>query len=199
MSQKILYLHGFSSSGASGTVLTLRNMLYEKEVFVVAPDLPVSPRETLDLLRTLVEQEQPDLIIGTSMGAMYAELLRGRRRILVNPSFHMARSLTFKGLGKRPLLNKRADGAKEFMVDKAMIEEFKQLEKELSLQGVDDTERVLVYGLFGKNDTVANCQKDYLKHYGKEHFVLFDGEHHLNDKVISKVLKPLIYQLLSIS
>ena len=47
---------------------------------MVAPDLPLEPEEALDLLQKVCEQEQPDLIIGTSMGGMFSEILRGYDR-----------------------------------------------------------------------------------------------------------------------
>ena len=39
--KKILYVHGFSSSGQSGTVVKIREML--PGATVVAPDLPLHP------------------------------------------------------------------------------------------------------------------------------------------------------------
>lgn len=41
------------------------------------------------LLKETVESERPDLIIGTSMGGMYTEMLYGFDRICVNPAFEM--------------------------------------------------------------------------------------------------------------
>ena len=38
---KLIYFHGFASSGASGTVELLRNMMPEDTV--IAPDIPVDP------------------------------------------------------------------------------------------------------------------------------------------------------------
>lgn len=113
----ILYIHGFASSGASGTPQMLRQMLYEQGVRVLSPDVPVMPAEAFPFLQNLVAVQKPDLIIGTSMGAFYAEQLRNTLRILVNPSFQMARLLTFRGMGRRDFLNKREDGAKDFNVD----------------------------------------------------------------------------------
>ena len=40
---------------------------------VVAPDIPVDPAEALPYLKELCEKEQPDMIVGTSMGGMYAQ------------------------------------------------------------------------------------------------------------------------------
>ena len=203
--KKILFAHGFASSGASGTVMTLRQMLYHSaasdtgdEVRVVAPDLPVMPLEAMEMLRQLAADEQPDLILGTSMGAFYAEQLRGFRRILVNPSFQMARLLTFGGMGRQEFRNKRADGAHDFKVDKEMIAQFRTLEKE-AFKGIDAEEKGRVWGLFGDKDKKVNHQKDFIKHYGREHFIVFDGEHFLNDKVLSRSVLPVVRQVLGLS
>jgi len=196
MEKKIMYVHGFQSSGSSGTVVMLRNILYETGVRVIAPDVPVSPLAAVDLLCGMAEREQPVLVIGTSMGGMYTELLHGFPRILVNPSFHMSRTLVFKGmLGKHKFLNKRADGAAEFKIDKQTIEEFRQVEDRL-FADTSDMERELVYGLFGKNDKFVNYQDEFIEHYGSEHFIMFDGEHQLNDKVLKKTVLPLVRQLI---
>ena len=195
--KKILYIHGFSSAGSTGTATLMRNMLYEKDVRVVSPDVPVSPLEALQFLKDYAAHEQPDLIIGTSMGGMYAEQLRGYKRILVNPSFHMARLLTFRGLGNYDFQNKRADGATRFKVDKQMIAEFKEVEK-LSFKGLTPEDKKNVYGLFGRNDPTVHTQDDYTKVYGKEHFVVFEGEHRLNDKVLKHDVLPIIMEILGL-
>ena len=193
---KVIYIHGFASAGSTGSATQMRNHLYPKGVQVVSPDVPVSPAEAVPFLRELVGREQPDLIVATSMGAMYAEQMKGVRRILVNPSFHMARLLTFRGLGRREFRNKRQDGQTEFKVDKQMIQEFQQVEKD-SFKGIDAAEKQLVWGLFGTQDKLVNCQQDFLKHYGKAQMQLFEGEHFLNDKVLSKVVMPLVEKILA--
>lgn len=191
----VLFLHGFASAGSSGNALHLRNALYPLGFRVEAPDLPVSPLAAMDMLHTLVAELQPALIVATSMGALYAEQLHGFQRILVNPSFDMARSLTFGGMGRREFRNKREDGAKDFKVDKQMIDEFRQVQKN-TLKGITAQEKALVWGLFGERDKFVNFQKPFLKAYGKEHFRLFDGEHYLNDAVLHHHVMPLILQLL---
>ena len=194
--KKVLYIHGFASAGSTGSATQMRNHLYSKGVQVISPDVPVSPLEAISFLKDLAEKERPGLIVATSMGALYAEQLKGFPRILVNPSFHMARLLTFRGLGKREFRNKRQDGQTEFRVDKEMIQAFQQVEKE-SFKGITPEEKRLVWGLFGKQDKLVNCQADFSKHYGKEQMVLFEGEHYLNDKVLSKVVMPLVEQIVN--
>ena len=195
--KKVLYLHGFASAGSTGTATTMRNLLYGRDVMVQSPDIPVSPLQAQQMLADLVQTEQPDIIVATSMGAMYAEQLRGIPRILVNPSFHMARLLTFRGLGRREFRNKRQDGATDFKVDKPLINEFQQVEKS-SFQGITPQEKQLVWGLFGTQDKLVNCQADFKKNYGTGQMRLFEGEHFLNDKVLSRVVLPLVEQILQL-
>ena len=194
--KKVLYIHGFASAGSTGSATQMRNHLYPQGVQVMSPDVPVDPLEAISFLKTFVEGEQPDLIVATSMGALYAEQLKGFPRILVNPSFHMARLLMFRGLGRHEFRNKRQDGATEFKVDKAMIQAFQQVEKD-SFKGIDDREKALVWGLFGKQDKLVNCQADFQKHYGKAQMQLFEGEHFLNDKVLSHVVMPLVERIIN--
>ncbi|MCR5535715.1 MAG: hypothetical protein K6F47_11210 [Bacteroidaceae bacterium] len=195
--KKAIYLHGFASAGSTGTATTMRNLLYGRDVMVLSPDIPVSPLEAQQMLSALIQTEQPDIIVATSMGAMYAEQLRGIPRILVNPSFHMARLLTFRGLGRREFRNKRQDGVTDFKVDKQLISEFQQVER-TSFKGITPQEKELVWGLFGTQDKLVNCQADFKKNYGSEQMRLFEGEHFLNDKVLSRVVLPLVEQILQL-
>lgn len=193
----VLYLHGFASSGATGTATSMRNALYPHGVQVVAPDIPVMPAEAMPFLHQQITDLRPDLVVATSMGAMYAEQLRGQLRILVNPSFFMARLLTFMGMGRKPFRNPRQDGSKDFKVDKEMIAQFREVEKH-SFEGITPEDRQLVYGLFGDHDKRVNCQPQFIKNFGREHFQLFDGDHYLNDEILHHVVLPLIHQLLEI-
>lgn len=195
--RSVLYIHGFASAGSSGTATHLRNMLYERGVEVISPDVPVMPTEALSLLKQMVAELQPELIIGTSMGGLYTEQMYGTPRIMVNPSFHMARHLTFQGMGRREFLNKRQDGAREFKVDRDMIAQFREVEK-TSFSGVNAEEKTLVWGFFGKNDKFVNCQPEFKKAYGTDHFRIFDGEHRLNDVVLKRDIFPLVKQILKL-
>ena len=187
-----MYVHGFASSGSSGTVMTLRRHLTGWRV--VAPDLPVDPFEALELLRRVVNEEQPDIVVGTSMGGMYAQQLWGVPRIVVNPSFEMSRSLLFGKMGRNKYMSKRQDGATEFRIDKAVVERFREMEKH-QFEGITDEEKTLVVGLFGDKDPVVHFQPLMAQLYGEERCRWFAGEHRLNDTVVKKVLIPLIDEL----
>lgn len=190
---KLLYVHGFASSGSSGTVMTLRRHL--DSWCVIAPDLPVDPFEALELLRNIVAQEKPDVIVGTSMGGMYAQQLWGVPRIIVNPSFEMSRSLLFGKMGRNKYMSKRKDGATEFRIDRAVVERFKEMEK-TQFAGVDDNEKRLVTALFGDKDPIVNFYSLVAGLYGEDRCIRFSGEHRLNDDVVKKVLIPIINRYL---
>ena len=190
--KKILYVHGFASSGCSGTVLYLRKQLPDWKV--IAPDLPIDPFEAIELLHKLVEEEKPDIVVGTSMGGMYTQQLWGVPRIVVNPSFEMSRSLLFGKMGRNRYLSKRKDGATEFRIDKSVVERFKEMEKE-QFNGITEEEKSLVFGLFGENDPIVHFQPLMAQLYGEKRCRWFKGEHRLNDEIVKKVLIPLIDEM----
>ena len=183
--KKILYVHGFASSGLSGTVTLLRTLLPSAEV--VAPDLPIHPEEAMDLLRTTCEEEKPDIIIGSSMGGMMAEMLHGYDRILVNPAFQMGETMGSHGMiGKLTFQNPRRDGIQEMVITKAIVKEYKALTEHCFAER--DPEHV--WALFGDNDPVVHTRDLFLEHYDRG--IWFHGEHRLIDKVVHHSLIPVI-------
>lgn len=187
--KKILYVHGFSSSGQSGTVVKIREML--PGATVVAPDLPLHPAEAMDLLHHTCETENPDLIIGTSMGGMYAEMLYGYDRILVNPAFQMGDTMLKHGmLGKNTFLNPRQDGVQEFIVTKALVEEYKEITAKCFAGITDEESRDRVYGLFGDEDPVVHTRDLFSQHY--RNAISFHGEHRMNDKILLHSVLPVV-------
>lgn len=186
--KKILYVHGFGSAGSTHTAQMLRELM--PQTTVVSPDLPIHPEEALALLHDIVEAERPDLIIGTSMGGMYTEQLRGIDRICVNPAFKMAETMHDHGMvGKQTFQNPRQDGIQEFIVTKAMVKEYKAA-TDLCFQDIDDEERRRVFGLFGDNDQTVDTRDLFLQHYPQA--IRFHGEHRLNDGVLLHYVIPVI-------
>lgn len=186
--KRILYLHGFASSGSSGTVRILRLLLPEAEV--MAPDIPVDPHEAVKVLESIHADFAPDLIIGSSMGAMYAEMLHGTDRILVNPAFRLADTiLKNNGLGKREFRSPRSDGQKDFLVNKTLLEAFREVSSGC-FKEIDDEERKRVFALFGTRDTLVHTHDLTREHYPQ--CIWFDGEHSLNDSTFLHSVLPVI-------
>jgi hypothetical protein len=186
--KKILYVHGFGSSGQSGTVTRIREVFPNAQV--IAPDLPIRPQEAIDLLRETCHQEQPDLIIGTSMGGMYAEMLYGFDRILVNPALQMGDTMKEHGMiGAQQFSNPRQDGVQDFMVTKALVKEYKEMTEQCFL-GVTDDEQKRVWGLFGDEDTTVNTYDLFHGHYPTA--IRFHGEHRMNDQSFMHSVVPVV-------
>ena len=133
--KKILYVHGFGSSGATHTAALLQQKMPEAQV--LHPDIPLMPAEQLPFLKALCEAEQPDLIIGTSMGGMLVEKLRGFDRICVNPAMHMGQTMgTSIKFGEYPIATPREDGVTKINVTKALAKEFDEV-CALNFEGLD--------------------------------------------------------------
>lgn len=186
--KKVMYVHGFGSSARSGTVALLRHLLPCAEI--LAYDLPIHPSDAMQLLRNKCETEQPRLIIGTSMGGMYAEMLKGYDRILINPAFEMGETMAKHGMmGKQVFQNAREDGVQEFIVTKALVNEYKDITMQL-FQNIDETEQQHVIGLFGDADPVVHTFDLFCQHYTTA--IRFHGEHRVTDSVALHYLIPVI-------
>jgi hypothetical protein len=184
----VLYVHGFASSGQSGTVTRLRTVMPQARV--IAPDLPVNPHEAIALLHTICEQEKPDLIIGTSMGGMYTEQLRGFDRICINPALEIAETMRAHGMtGTQQFQNPRLDGIQEFYVDKALVKEYREV-SEQRFQGLTPDDEQRVYGLFGDKDDLVDTRGMFSEHYSRH--TSFHGEHRMDDQSYMHSVVPVI-------
>ena len=185
--KKFMYLHGFASSAASGTVKTLRELLPDFDV--VAPDIPVDPAEALPFLRGLCMNEVPDVVVGTSMGGMYAQQMRGYNRICVNPAFEMSKKSKMLTVGTHEYFKPRKDGTTHFEITSEIIRHHAEMEKH-QFDGITEADRKQVWGMFADNDQQVNGESLFLQYYNQ--VIHFSGEHRMDDRVIEDVLVPLI-------
>lgn len=187
--KKLMYLHGFGSSAASGTVRTLRELLSDFDV--VAPDIPVDPAEALPFLRGLCMNEVPDVVVGTSMGGMYAQQMRGYNRICVNPAFEMSKKSKMLTVGTHEYFKPRKDGTTHFDITSEIICHHAEMEKH-QFDGITEEDRKQVWGMFADNDQQVNGESLFLQYYNQ--VIHFSGEHRMDDRVIEDVLVSLIYR-----
>lgn len=184
----IMYVHGFMSSAQSGTVGMLKEML--PEAHVIAEDMPIHPAEAVSLLKQLCQEHQPHLIVGSSMGGMYAEMLTGYHRILVNPAFEMGHTMhDHNMMGKQNFVNHRKDGISEIIVTKSLVNEYKEITTQC-FANVTPQEQKRVYGLFGDKDPLVDTFDLFRSHYPQA--VRFHGGHQLTDKIGFHYLIPVI-------
>ena len=191
----IMYCHGFGSAASSGTVKLIAQTFPNSHV--VAFDIPLHPAEGMAFLKEKVAQEKSHLIIGTSMGGMYTEMLYGVDRICVNPAFEMGQTMKEHGMtGKQVWQNPRQDGETEFMVTKALVKEYHEMTEQnfLQLEAMDAKakaeEQRRVWGLFGDADPVVHTFDLYRSHYPQA--AHFHGEHRMDDRSFMNGVVPVI-------
>ena len=102
------------------------------------------------MLHALCKSEHPELLIGTSMGGMFAGLMKRHKKILVNPAFHVSEFMRTQ-LGVREFLNSRQNGEIHFEITPRLCDEYLQLEN-YQFENISDFDKANTYALFGKND-----------------------------------------------
>lgn len=187
---KLIYFHGFGSSAQSGTIKTLRELLLDFQV--IAPDIPVDPAEALPFLKQLCKEEHPDVVVGTSMGGMYAQQMSGFNRICVNPALEMSSKSKVLKVGTFEYFKPRMDGETHFAITPEIIEHFAQMEKH-QFDAVTDDQKKQVFGLFGNDDNQTDCSELFKRYYNN--VLLFKGGHRLSFMTICDYLIPLIRKI----
>ena len=202
--KKILFLHGFYASGQCIPAVALREA-FEGRAEVITPDLPMHPKEAIRFIRELIEDEQPDLLIGNSCGAFYAQMVApvvGIPALLGNPHFRMTEFLKPR-IGKHQYKSPRKDGKQNFVIDEALIEEFAEME---AIQFLDkpsgEAERDncrhdfqdRIWGLFGEQDTLAHFEPLFLQHYKRSFH--FPGGHTPTAEEVRNWYVPLAEKML---
>lgn len=184
---KVLFIHGLASSGAYKAASSLRILL--RPCDVIAPDVPIEPDAALALLRGICRDESPDLIVGHSLGGFWAQQLRGYRRILINPDFHVAVLMRYLE-GEQKYLSPRRDGATTFTITDAIAGAYAELEKR-QFDGIDDADRALVTGMFAQQDELVRDSPTFLKHYpGRA--IFYPGGHMPTYPELKNFLVPLV-------
>lgn len=194
----IVYLHGLSSSGQSNTANKLRALFPDDNI--IAPDLPVNPNEAMLLIRDTLQKMSIDntIVIGSSMGAMFAHQQTSYCRILINPAFHVSR-LLMEHIGKSlPFLSPRLDGIREFSVTEELCSLYEQMEsRRFDFERYDYNHHTAKYviGLFGLQDNIVNCKDEFINNFDIPDYAFYheyNGGHRLTYTEIENVLKPAI-------
>lgn len=190
----ILYLHGFASSGNSGTAREIQECLPNCKV--ISPDLPINPAAALDVIRNIKSNNCIDLVIGTSMGGLFALFCIGRNTIVVNPSFHVSQMMKRRLDGADsvmiPLFKKRENDETEFELTQSIANRYFHLESNVFLQRQLDMANVL--GIFGIDDDVVDCKDEFLTHSLNIRY--FKGGHRLTKEAVEEVVIPSILQMI---
>ena len=184
---KILFIHGLASSGAYKMASSLRILVKGSEV--IAPDVPIDPSDAFALLEGICSDENPDLVVGLSLGGFWAQKLRGRRKLLVNPDLHPSRLLRTK-IGVMEYLSPRQDGATSFEITEEICKGYEALEIS-QFDNLDTQEFALTTGLFADRDEMVDCYDEFMLHYPFRGY-RYPGTHLPNFPEIKKYFLPVI-------
>ena len=191
--KKILFLHGFSSSGSCEIAETL-NSEFENDAEIVSPDLPLHPFEAMDLLQDICKKQHFNLIIGSSCGSFYGQQLvgiTGIAAILVSPFLKMTEFLQPR-LGIHEYKAPRLDGNQQFEISPELIAEFSEMENH-QFDHYDEDNRSRVWGMFGTQDTLAHFKRLFLKYYDTA--IDYNGPHTMTADNVIHDLAPAIRRM----
>lgn len=193
--KKILFLHGFFASGQCVPALALREA-FKGRAEVLTPDLPMHPKEAINFIREIIDREQPDLLLGNSCGAFYAQMLApvvGIPALLGNPHFKMTGFLK-QHIGEHEYKSPRTDGNQQFIIDDTLIEEFAELEA-IQFNYCNPYYSNRIWGLFGEQDTLAHFESLFLEHYLQSFH--FPGGHTPTSDEVHSHYVPLAEKMLT--
>jgi predicted esterase YcpF (UPF0227 family) len=189
--KKLMYLHGSASAGYSRTSMGILQYLPE-DWQLLMPDCPVDAEECLQMLKELCEKEKPDLIIGSSQGGYYAQMLKGYKRICMNPALEMSKDADVK-VGSHYFVVNRQDGIQKYVITPEMLQGYRRLDAH-QFDGITDFDRENCYGLFGDKDADwGYCKAIFAEHYN--HIHTYPGGHKMEYDEIEKYLMPLVKEL----
>jgi predicted esterase YcpF (UPF0227 family) len=200
---KILFLHGFFASGQCVPAVALRDA-FKGRAEVITPDLPIHTKEAISFIRELIEKEKPNLLVGNSCGAFYAQMLaseKGIPALLGNPHFKMTEFLRER-IGKHQYKSPRKDGKQDFIIDEALIEEFADVEAtqffacaQQLVESCNPLCKDRIWGLFGEQDTLAHFEPLFLEYY--ERSFHFPGGHTPTAEEVRTWYVPLAEKMLN--
>ena len=141
---------------------------------VIAPSIPPKYDEAEKVIRDVMNNEKPDLVIGTSLGGFLTLAVQTPYRIAINPTLYPSKTL--------PLID----------TPKEISESYAEVEKQIK-DLLDWEDRITVFGVFGDNDKVVNHRSEFEKRYLKDHiFTVPGGEHQMKEEEFKKYIFPIV-------
>ena len=159
-----------------------------------ASDIPLNPAEALPFLKDYCEECKPDVIIGTSMGAMYAMQMHQYNRICVNPALRMSELTDILKPGTFKYFQPTQSGETHFTITENTILQFREMEAHM-FDGVNSSNRLFCWGFFGDEDTTVNCREEFEKYFAPN-IKTFHGGHRMNNKILDEEIQPFVENLL---
>ena len=190
---KLLYLHGLASSKDSNTAKIISDYFIDDEVLAI--DIESNPREAIIQIFNTIQEFNPNIIVGTSLGGFYASLFGGPIKVLINPALKPDEEIikVLKTYGEHEYLKKRKE--KTFTYTESDEEMFRKIRKTF-LDYILDNEFIYeTFAVFGNEDEVVQDKDYFIDNYGKENVIEINAQHRLTDENIKNDIIPLISKI----
>lgn len=178
MPLKILYIHGFGSTGNSQTVQGLKKVLGD-EAIILAPQFSNDLSTVAKIEQNIAEAKayasefKPRIVIGSSFGGFIASFVTGYLRVLINACLRPSERLST-------------------LAPTMSYEEKSKLQVLETSQDINWVEKIVVHGLFGLNDELFSYLPLFKQLYNEKKAYTMPCGHRIDLENIEKHLVPLI-------
>ena len=203
----VLYIHGMGGGGDSRIPSILSEELKDAGVQVVVRTYDFDPEVAAVQIGRWVEELDPALVIGESLGALQALRIEGRPLLFVSPALNapyyfellawltLIPGVTF--IFDRIYRPREGDRQKLHFT-------FKVLRKYLPhrCMALKDREDGFIHAFFGVNDHYMDSNivsvKTWRKHFGYS-YSLYEGTHFMEEEYVRTLLKDVVLNMLDIN
>jgi len=180
---KVIYLHGFASSGNSSKSDWLREQFDGSEIEFLSPDLPNRPKDAVLFLDAWLAELAGESIclIGTSLGGFFAAFYGAKLNwpvVLINPLADIT-DLTDSAMGE----NVNYATGESFIMDCDDADALQRLS-----ESMPDSKAASLL-LLDKGDEVLDYSKAVSRYGGATEISLFEGGSHRFDHLSEAMLK----------
>lgn len=120
-----IYVHGLGSGATSTTVCTVRKIFFEYEW--IAIEVNENPFESVEKINAAVNEFNPSLLIGTSLGGYYVFYADApyTKKVICNPAINIVELIRFKiGFGTYSYFVERHESKTEYTLDETICRRF---------------------------------------------------------------------------
>ncbi len=181
-STHLLYLHGFRSSPRSAKAQRMARWVAEQRPDLVwlAPQLPPSPREAIELIQRLIAAWPRDrlAVMGSSLGGFYASWVQqhtGCRAVLLNPAVDPARDLS-RYIGEHSCWQNPEE---RFFFRPEFVDELRAIAQDLTPGSIARPRQILA--VIAKGDEVLDWREMHARYAGSRIKLLEGSDHGLSD------------------
>lgn len=179
MSKKIIYIHGFATTGEGVKVDLLRKNI---DCEVMSPTFVFNPEKTIDSLEKIINKDT--ILVGTSLGGFYAWYLACKhnlKAIIVNPSPRPGYTIEQKLNGQQMVVWNNLVTGEPFEITKKHSDFLKKMTKETLMKQINypnkDIEERYIGMFLAKNDSILNYFTALELIDSSDVFITETGEH----------------------